>query len=77
MSGTDLYARLLALLPHRPLLWATVQSISGLDAIVAYPGGATERVRNPMGATADAPVYVQDGAIVAEAPPLTPVEIQI
>lgn len=46
-------------------------------AMVTMPGGAQARVRNPLGHAAGATVYVQDGAVIGDAPDLPVVLIEI
>ena len=57
---------------------ATVSTIY-LDetALVTLPGGAQARVRNPLGAALGDAVYVQDGAVISQAPALPVVVIEI
>lgn len=76
--STTLYTRLMELLPSQPVLTATVSTVY-LDetALVTMPGGAQARVRNPLGASAGDAVFVQDGAVIGEAPALVPVLIEI
>lgn len=78
MTATTLYTRLLELLPDQPIYTATVQAEhSDGTATVEMPGGALARVRNPLQAQAGQGVYVQDGAIVGDAPALPYVLIEI
>ena len=76
--STTLYTRLMELLPSQPVLTATV-SIIYLDetALVTLPGGAQARVRNPLAAGQGDVVYVQDGAVIGQAPALPVVLIEI
>ena len=46
-------------------------------ATVEMPGGDLARVRNPLGAQAGQGVYVQDGAVIGDAPALPYVLIEI
>lgn len=76
--STDIYTRLLSLLPQQPITTAVVvQAHADGTATVQMPGGAQARVRNPFGAVDGASVYLQDGAVVGDAPALTVVEISI
>lgn len=78
MTATTLYTRLLELLPDQPIYTGTVQAVHGNGmATVEMPGGALARVRNPLDIGAGQGVYVQDGAIVGEAPALPYVLIEI
>lgn len=78
MTATALYRRLLELLPEQPIYTATVQALhSDGTATVEMPGGDLARVRNPLGAQAGQGVYVQDGAVIGEAPALPYVLIEI
>lgn len=76
--STDIYTRLLSLLPQQPITTAVVvQAHLDGTATVQMPGGAQTRVRNPLGATDDAHVYLQGGAIVGDAPALVAQLIEI
>lgn len=76
--STTLYTRLLELLPSQPVLTATVDTVyPDGTAMVTMPGGAQARVRNPLGRAAGATVYVQDGAVIGDAPDLPVVLIEI
>ena len=46
-------------------------------ALVTLPGGAQARVRNPLAAGQGDVVYVQDGAVIGQAPALPVVVIEI
>ena len=46
-------------------------------ALVTMPGGAQARVRNPLAAGQGDVVYVQDGAVIGQAPALPVVVIEI
>ena len=80
---TNLYRRLADLMPGvagpaAPTLAGTVTVVHGDGtATVAMPGGGFVRVRNPDGKTVSDSVFVQSGAIVGDAPALTPVSIFI
>ena len=76
--STTLYTRLLELLPAQPVLAATIAAVyADGTALVTMPGGAQARLRNPLGLAMGAAVFVQDGAVIGEAPALTPVLIEI
>lgn len=76
--STTLYTRLLELLPGQPVLTATVAAVYGDGtALATMPGGAQARVRNPFANGVGDAVFVQDGAVIGEAPALTPVLIEI
>lgn len=72
MSSRNPYARLLGLLPQRPLQTGTVTSISNGVATVALPGGGEITARGD--ATVGQHVFVRDGLIESLAPSL-PVEL--
>ena len=76
--STTLYTRLMELPPSQPVLTATVSTIY-LDetALVTLPGGAQARVRNPLAAGQGDVVYVQDGAVIGQAPALPVVVSEI
>lgn len=76
--STTLYTRLMELLPSAPVLSTTVDAVYGDGtALVTLPGGAQLRVRNPLGAALGDAVYVQDGAVIGQAPALPVVVIEI
>lgn len=76
--SADIYTRLLELLPDQPVLTGTVSALyAGGTALIVLPGGAQQRVRNPFGAIVGASVYMQDGAIIGDAPVLPYVLIEI
>ena len=78
MSSTNIYRRLLELLPSEPTLTATVAAVhADGTATVTYPGGGTARLRNPFDQTAGQPVYTQGDAITGAAPDLPLVLIEI
>jgi len=78
MTATPLYTRLLELLPDQPITTGTVQAVhSDGTATVEMPGGDLARVRNPLQAQAGQGVYVQDGAVIGDAPALPYVLIEI
>lgn len=70
--STNPYARLVALMPKRPLLVGTVESISDGVAVIEMPGGGKDTARGD--ATVGARVYFRDGLIEGPAPTL-PVEL--
>jgi hypothetical protein len=69
------YARLLGLLPTRPLLVGEVLSVTDGVAVIGLPGGGTERARGA--ATAGQRVFFRDGAIEGLAPALTVVSYNV
>lgn len=76
--STTLYTRLLELLPAQPVLTGTVAAVyADGTALVTMPGGAQARVRNPLGHALGDAVFVQDGAVIGEAPALTAIVIEI
>lgn len=66
------YARLLALLPKRPLQVGTVLAVTNGVATLELPGGGRETARGE--ALVGDRVYFRDGAIEGDAPVL-PVEL--
>ncbi len=78
MSSTNIYRRLLELLPDTPTLTGTV-AVRHADgtATVTYPGGTTARLRNPFDQAASQPVYTQGDTITGPAPALPLVLIEI
>lgn len=70
--STNLYARFISLLPQRPLLIGTVDSVTNGVAQVTMPGGGTMAARGE--ATVGSKVFVRDGVIEGSAPNL-PTEI--
>lgn len=76
--STTLYTRLLELLPSAPILTAVVAAAyaDGM-ALVTFSGGAQARVRNPLGEAVGASVFVQDGAVIGQAPSLPVITIEI
>ena len=78
MSSTNIYKRLLSLLPQAPVTTARVMLVfDDGTAHVATFGGGEARVRNPLGIEVGHPVYVQDGAVIGEAPELLEVLIEL
>ena len=69
------YRRLLDLLPQRPLLVGTVESVSGNVSTVLLPSGGrvTARGAAPTGQR----VFLRDGVIESEAPNLEVVEYDV
>ena len=78
MSSTNIYRRLLELLPDTPTLTGTV-AVRHADgtATVTYPGGTTARLRNPFDQAASQPVYTQGDTITGPAPDLPLVQLEI
>lgn len=78
MSSTNIYRRLLELLPETPTFTGTV-AVNHADgtATVTYPGGGTARLRNPFEQPADQPVYTQGDTITGPAPDLPLVLLEI
>ena len=66
------YARLIALLPKRPLLVGEVVDINNGVAVIKMPGGGLDTARGT--ATLGQRVYFRDGQIEGPAPTL-PVEL--
>ena len=66
------YARLIALLPKRPLLVGEVVDFSNGVAVIEMPGGGKDTARGT--ATVGQRVYFRDGQIEGPAPTL-PVEL--
>ena len=70
-TATTLYRRLLALLPDQPIYSATIVTAhADGTATIELHGGALASVRNPLGLSSGQGAYIQDGAIVGEAPAL-------
>lgn len=69
------YARLLGLLPKRPRMIGTVDSISGGVATITLLDGGKVQARGS--ATVGARVYVRDGLIEGSAPVLPVVSNEI
>lgn len=69
------YRRLLDLLPQRPLLVGTVESVSGNVSTVLLPSGGrvTARGAAPVGQR----VFLRDGVIESDAPNLEVVEYDV
>ena len=78
MSSTNIYKRLLSLLPQAPITTARVMLVfDDGTAHVATFGGGEARVRNPLGIEVGQPVYVQDSAVIGEAPEMLEVLIEL
>lgn len=78
MSSTNIYKRLLSLLPQAPITTARVMLVfDDGTAHVATFGGGEARVRNPLGIEVGRPVYVQGSAVIDEAPELLEVLIEL
>lgn len=77
--STNLYKRLLSLLPDDPVQSGSVSlAYSDGTALVTLDGGAGQlRVRNPLGMTAAQKVYVKAGEITGQAPDLPYVLIEV
>lgn len=79
MSTTNLYRRLIELLPSDAQLVGDVQDVQPTagTATVMLPGGGTLRVRDPLGSAIGDRVFVQGSAITGPAPTLPIVLIEI
>lgn len=76
--STDIYTRLMALLPQQPIVTGAISAVhADGTATVTLTSGTTARCRNPFGIAASSACYVQGGEIIGEAPLLTPVSIDI
>lgn len=77
--STNLYKRLLSLLPDEPVQSGTVSLVySDGTALVTLDGGGGQlRVRNPLGRAVAAKVYVKAGEITGDAPVLPYVLIEV
>ncbi|KUF37924.1 hypothetical protein AS359_04205 [Comamonas kerstersii] len=77
--STNLYKRLLSLLPDEPVQSGTVSLVySDGTALVTLDGGGGQlRVRNPLGIAAAQKVYVKAGEITGQAPDLPYVLIEV
>ena len=74
MAG-NIYQQFLSLLPRRVRQVATVVAIEGDVATLELPGGG---LLTAVGSGAvGAQVFVRDGVIEGEAPPMTPIVIEI
>ena len=76
--STNLYKRLLSLLPDDPVQSGSVSlAYSDGTALVTLDGGGGQlRVRNPLGRAVAAKVYVKAGEITGDAPVLPYVLIE-
>lgn len=77
--STNLYKRLLSLLPDDPVQTGTVTAVYGDGAaqVTLDGGGGQLRVRNPLGMAQAAKVYVKAGEITGRAPELPYVLIEV
>lgn len=74
----NLWSGFARLVPKDALRLATVQATyTDGTATVQYPGGGTQRVRNPIGISAGSSAYVRGDKIDGEAPSLTPEDITV
>lgn len=74
---TNVYRRLLELLPADPLLIASVVSINADGtSTVEFPGGSRMNVRGTTVAVG-LPAFIRSGAIERQAPALTAVTVDI
>ena len=77
--STNLYKRLLNLLPEDPVQTGTVAAAyaDGTALVTLDGGGGQLRVRNPLGRAVAAKVYVKAGEITGDAPVLPYVLIEV
>lgn len=77
--STNLYKRLLSMLPDDPVQSGTVSlAYSDGTALVTLDGGGGQlRVRNPLGMAVAQKVYVKAGEITGQAPDLPYVLIEV
>lgn len=77
--STNLYKRLLSLLPEDPVQTGTVAAAyaDGTALVTLDGGGGQLRVRNPLGRAVAAKVYVKAGEITGDAPVLPYVLIEV
>lgn len=77
--STNLYKRLLSLLPDDPVQSGTVAAayVDGTALVTLDGGGGQLRVRNPLGRAVAAKVYVKAGEITGDAPVLPYVLIEV
>jgi hypothetical protein len=77
--STNVFKRLLALLPTTPLQTGQIQALHSDGTATVELAGATGtvRVRNPQGLAVNAHVFVQGDAITGPAPALTVVSLEI
>lgn len=69
------YARLVGILPKRPLMVGTVTSVDNGVAVIELPGGGTDKARGD--ATVGQHVFFRDGAIEGLAPSLVDVSYEV
>ena len=75
--STNVYRRLVELLPSDPLLIASVVSHNGDGtSTVEFPGGARMNVRGTTVAVGQ-PAFIKSGAIERQAPALTALTVDI
>lgn len=77
--STNLYKRLLSLLPDDPVQTGAVTAVyaDGTAQVTLDGGGGLLRVRNPLGKALSAKVYVKAGEITGDAPVLPYVLIEV
>lgn len=77
--STNLYKRLLSLLPDDPVQSGAVAAVyaDGTALVTLDGGGGQLRVRNPLGRAVAAKVYVKAGEITGDAPVLPYVLIEV
>ena len=77
--STNLYKRLLSLLPDDPVQSGAVAAVyaDGTALVTLDGGGGQLRVRNPLGMAAAQKVYVKAGEITGQAPDLPYVLIEV
>lgn len=77
--STNLYKRLLSLLPDDPVQTGAVSAVyaDGTAQVTLDGAGGLLRVRNPLLQPSGARVYVQGGAITGPAPDLPYVLIEV
>lgn len=74
----NVWAGFARLLPQEPIRPATVQNAyADGTALLQYPGGGAQRVRNPIAAPSGASVYVRGDRIDGPAPQLTAFDIAV
>ena len=74
----NVWAGFARLVPKDALRIATVQAaFADGTASIQYPGGGTQRVRNPAGIAAGSTVYVRGDKIDGPAPAMTPIDITV
>lgn len=77
--STNLYKRLLSLLPDDPVQTGAVAAVyaDGTAVVTLDGGGGQLRVRNPLGKALGAKVYVKAGEVTGDAPALPYVLIEV